>query len=506
VCFSDILAPSLLGFPLSPRVTAHDGFARSVRNNAIGEVAVQLSRVGGIVYLARHLDPSDFGLYRMLLVISSILILIIEAGIPESLIQRKMLTSEHEATGWWISAVIGFVSSVTLYQLAPLLSRLLMMPRLDEQLRLLCVPILLVSASTVPGARLRRTFRFGSIAFADTLAELAFLVCAILLLVRYDSPRWSLCGGLAMRYTVQAIVVLIASAYVPREPPRRKAAHELAGFAIPVLSGRLLVTLSFNADYVIIGRVLGSTTLGYYTIAWDLLRFVPDRLAKVVGRVTLPLFSQMQGDDAALRQRYCALVRDTARILLPLMIGVAVAAPQVVTVLYGAQWYPAAAPLRILAAGIALIGISIGIGSIYYAKSRPILDFYLHAARLALIVAVLSGIARFGLLPASIAMSAIEGMMAIIGQGMANSLIGLRASRLISSLIPGIRNAALAAVATEAGRIIASAANLPGGLAFALIVAMPATAIGIIEIPTLLAMMKTMSPSRAAAEAGEDSN
>jgi O-antigen/teichoic acid export membrane protein len=483
-----------------------DGFKRSVRNNAVGEAAMQLCRVGGIVYLARHLLPSDFGLYRMLLVISAILVLLIEAGIPEALIQRKILSSEHEATGWWISAVTGLVGSAMLYLLAPLLSRLLLMPRLDEQLRLLCLPILFAAASTVSGARLRRTFRFGWIAFADTLAELAFLVGAILILVRYESPRWSLCGGLAMRYTVRAVVLLIASAYLPREGPRRQTARELAGFAMPVLSGRLLAAFSYNADYVIIGRVLGSTTLGYYTIAWDLLRFVPDRLAKIVGRVALPLFSQMQDDDAALRQRYCALVRDTARVLLPLMIGVAIAAPEVVTVLYGAQWYPAAAPLRILAVGITLMGISIGIGPIFYAKGRPIIDLYLHTARLALIVAVLSGVARFGLLPASIAMSAVEGLMTVIGQGIANWLIGLRASRMISSLTLAIRNAAVAAALTEAGRVIASAANLHDGLALALIVALPAIALGFIEAPMLFAMIKAMSPGRAATEAGEGSN
>lgn len=38
-------------------------FARSVRNNILGEIGVQIVRIGGMVVLARALAPSDFGLF-----------------------------------------------------------------------------------------------------------------------------------------------------------------------------------------------------------------------------------------------------------------------------------------------------------------------------------------------------------------------------------------------------------------------------------------------------------
>jgi O-antigen/teichoic acid export membrane protein len=430
--------------------------------------------------------------------------LTIEAGIPEALIQRRTLGVEHEATGWWINCTIGGVIAALLYDFAPLIGGLLVMPRLVGQLRLLCVPIVLVSASTTASARLRRNFRFGSIALADTLAELAFLASAIILLLVYHAPRWALAGGLAVRFAVQALVILIASPYAPRQLPGRQAARELAPFALSVWSGRLLVTLSFNADFLLIGRILGSTTLGYYAIAWDLLRFVPDRLFKVVGRVTLPLFSHLQDDDAALRRRYCDLVRETSRILLPLMTGLALAAPEVVVAVYGAQWNPAAAPLRALSVGIGLIGVTLGIGSIYYAKGKPVLDLYLHSARLVLIVAIVSATAPRGLLPASIGMSAVEGAIAIIGQLIVNSLIALSAWQFLRSLGPGIRNAILAAIATEIGRLIASAAGLHPAFALAVIVALPAITIALVELPTLIEIAKIAVHGHVVSEASPD--
>jgi O-antigen/teichoic acid export membrane protein len=480
------------------------GFARSVRDNAFAEVAVQLTRVGGIIYLARHLEPSDFGLYRMLLVIGAIAMLMIEAGIPDALIQRKTLGPQHEATGWWINCTIGALAAVVLYRFAPLISGLLIMPGLAAQLRLLCLPILLLSASITAGARLRRNFRFGPVALADTLAELGFLGTAITLLLVYRAPRWALAGGLAARYSLQALVILIAEPYAPRELPRLEAARDLARFALSVTSGRLVIALSFNADFLIIGRILGSTTLGYYGIAWDLLRFVPDRLFKVVGRVTLPLFSTMQDDDAALRRRYCDLVRETSRILLPMMTGLAIAAPEVVVAVYGAQWHPAAGPLRALTIGITLIGVTLGIGSIYYAKGRPVLDLYLHSARLALIVAIVSLTAPHGLLPASIGMSTVEGGIAIVGQLIMNTLIALSVWEFMRALAPGIRNAVWAAIATELGRLIAAAIGLHAALALVVIVALPAAAIAVCEMPKLIEIGKMAMGGQVVRAASSD--
>jgi PST family polysaccharide transporter len=149
----------------------------------LGEVSVQVTRVAGIVFLARQLEPSDFGLYRIVLIICAFAILINEAGMSEALIQRKMLHASHEATAWWISLLMGLVTAAVLYFGAPLVARLLIMPRLTEQLRLLTLPIILASISSTGGALLKRSFRFGAIALADSIAELSFFAVTIILLL-----------------------------------------------------------------------------------------------------------------------------------------------------------------------------------------------------------------------------------------------------------------------------------------------------------------------------------
>src|SRR5579863_8662447 len=78
-------------------------FARSVLFNLQAEMVANLIRVGGVIFLARALEPRDFGLLRILMVLGAIAALIGTAGFPEALIQRKELLTEHQTTAWWLT-------------------------------------------------------------------------------------------------------------------------------------------------------------------------------------------------------------------------------------------------------------------------------------------------------------------------------------------------------------------------------------------------------------------
>ena len=81
-------------------------FARGVRNNILGEISVQVVRIGGMVVLARALAPSDFGLFRVLITITTIVMIINEFGVPDTLVQRRDLRADHESTAAWANLTI----------------------------------------------------------------------------------------------------------------------------------------------------------------------------------------------------------------------------------------------------------------------------------------------------------------------------------------------------------------------------------------------------------------
>jgi O-antigen/teichoic acid export membrane protein len=449
-------------------------FARSVRNNLLGEAGVQAVRVGGMVVLARALAPSDFGLFRVLITVTTIVMIVNDFGVPDALVQRMDLRAEHESTGAWVNLALSLFTAAALYLGAPLMARAMAMPALPPALRLLCIPLMLEGLAAVSTSRLTRRLDFGRLAMAEVVAELAFGAAAIVLLVA-GYPRWSLAGGLAARLAGHALTVFSAEPFLPHGRVSRRALGELQGFAGGVLSGRLLFSISNNADYLMVGRLLGSSALGFYGMAWDLLRFVPDRLHKVAGRVTVPAFCRMQERPAEMRAAFLNFVGYLSRVVLPVLVCVALAAPELLRGIYGAKWIGTATPLQILSVGLIGVGTRGAIGAVYYAKGRPSLDVYLHGLRLALIAVAIFSTAPGGLLAVCVAMSAVELGISAIGHLIACRLLGTNLLAVAAAMVPCLKTTAACAAAILAGKALAANLQLDGVTALAAIV-MPAAA------------------------------
>ncbi len=458
-------------------------FARGVRNNLLGEIGVQIVRIGGMVVLARALAPSDFGLFRVLITVATIVMIINELGVPDTLVQRRDLQVEHERTAAWANLVMSTVTAGLLYVGAPLIARAMAMPDLPPPLRLLCLPLAFEGLASVSAARLLRRLEFGRLAMAEVAAELAFVTIAIGLLL-LKMPRWSLAGGLAARLCGHALTLYSAEPYVPHGRPSRRALSELRSFAGGVLTGRLLFSFSSNADYLMVGRLLGPSALGFYGMAWDLLRFVPDRLYKVAGRVTVPTFCRLQDRPEEMRQAFLNFLGYVSRLVVPILVCIAVTAPELLRDIYGAKWAPAAMPMRILSVGLIGVGMRAGMGAVYYAKGRPSLDAYLHGLRLLFIVVAIFATARGGLLAVSIAMSVVEFGISAIGQVFASRLVKANFSSVFTSVAPSLRTATVCAAAALAGKALAGSLQIHGVVALAVIALPPTVAFLWLEAAT----------------------
>ena len=443
--------PSAPTPPLNQRLWR--AFARSVLFNLQAELVANLIRVGGVIFLARTLQPRDFGLLRILIVVAAVGALVSTAGFPEAVIQRKQLLIEHQTTAWWLTVACAGATAAVLYAAAPFIERLMAMVHLGAMIRLLCVPIFIEGTSAVPNALLQRQLRYGALAAADVIAEFGFVASAIAVLY-LGFPRLSLPSGLAARATMRGVTTWIVARFVPRGAPRMRAARDLWPFASAVLGGQTMMILSQNADYVMVGRLLGSRMLGFYSMAWDLLRFIPERLYRVVGRVTVPAFSAIQEQQAELAHHYRALIAMIARLLLPAMALLAVTAPRLVVAIYGAKWLPVATPMRLLTIGLALLGLRLAIGSIYYAKGWPALDIVLHGVRLIAIILVINWLAPLGLAAVCAGMSGVESAVSIAGQWMVCRLIGIGMPSLAAATLPGLRTAMWCAIAALAGKTV----------------------------------------------------
>jgi len=110
------------------------------------------------------------------------------------------------------------------------------------------------------------------------------------------------------------------------------------------------------------------------------------------GRVTLPTFCHLQDQNDQLAKAYLNFSGYLSRIILPIVGCAAIAAPELIKIIYGPKWIPAAVPMQLLACGIAVGWASPRHRIRLLREESSEFDFYVHATRLVLVVVTIFGL------------------------------------------------------------------------------------------------------------------
>lgn len=303
------------------------------------------------VVLARQLTPLEFGVVALASVFLDLLTLIGRGGLTEVLIQRTTLDEEDKSTAFWNSLAFGLCGTVVLWLGAQAAGVYFHSADLAPVMRGLAIVCTLNVLGTVHEALLKREFGFKALAIRTLLAALVSGVAAL---------AAAYAGWGAMSLVVQRIVATVlltgvmwwALRWLPTlRYSRQKAAQQLRmGF---VLCGSALLSIGNQRIIdIVIGRLLGANSVGFFRIAWRGLDMLMQLGLSPISSVTLPLFSRLQSDPQALGAAYLRVARVTALVIFPVFIGSAIIAPEFIRLVFGPQWEASVQLMQILALGV----------------------------------------------------------------------------------------------------------------------------------------------------------
>ena len=146
-------------------------------------------------------------------------------------------------------------------------------------------------------------------------------------------------------------------------------------WGLPLTGSSLLWQGYENADYLVVGRMLGETPCGYYTLAFRLGTMVNSRVAAIINRVSFPTFSAVQGDHRELIGHWNSITERLGQIVFPLSAVLAVNAHDVLLVVLGKKWLPAEVPLQLLCLIGALKPLVSTMGNCMFAIGQTKLSF-----------------------------------------------------------------------------------------------------------------------------------
>jgi PST family polysaccharide transporter len=130
----------------------------------------------------------------------------------------------------------------------------------------------------------------------------------------------------------------------------RGEAGRVLRFTTPLVGASLLGWVTQNADYVIVGKLMGSISLGLYLLAFNMSGWPQNVLGSVIRAVSLPAFARLREGGAQMEKALCGALRSVSRVMFPVCLFMGALAHPLVLFVYGQHWQPAYA---------ALIGLSI---------------------------------------------------------------------------------------------------------------------------------------------------
>jgi PST family polysaccharide transporter len=163
---------------------------------------------------------------------------------------------------------------------------------------------------------------------------------------------WALVAGYYTDLTLKALFALLLVRPRLVRPEFNQESRGLFRFGAGTT---LSVTLNFwalHGDYVVIGSVLGSKPLGYYSRAYQLISTVPGMLGHLHNMVLFPAFSRAQNDRGYLERALLVGTEATAAVTLPLCAWGLVLGPELIAVLLGPGWEETVVPFQILSLGV----------------------------------------------------------------------------------------------------------------------------------------------------------
>lgn len=322
------------------------GAAWSVLQNAL----TQVCSIAVVMVLGRHISPAEYGLVALAQLIIQFLMVFLEQGFSEALVQRRALTREDADTAFWSVAGMGLFLAALANLVAGPFAEWQGEPRLEAMIRALSLGFVIMSLRTVPEAMLLREMRMGTLAVrqlgSTVLAGAVGVGCALA-----GMGAWSVVAQTLTISTAGSLILWILSPWRPGLRASWSSLRSLLGFGSHIMGNNLISYGNRRLDQWLIEAFHGKVALGYYQMAQRWVEVQSALLGQALNQVSFSSFARVQREPARMGRGYVQATRLGAGVGLPLLAGLAVTAPDVLRMLVGPNWLPAAPMLAVLAAG-----------------------------------------------------------------------------------------------------------------------------------------------------------
>jgi O-antigen/teichoic acid export membrane protein len=366
--------------------------AKSALWSLIENAGLALISMGTLVIYTHLLSTAEFGLFAVVLALVELLQIFVTMFFHDALVQREDAKELHYDTAFTFGVVLSLVLVALCLLLAPLFAAAVSEPRAADVMRAmsLCFPAAAVSATIV--ARQRRELSFRPLALRSLVGRFAGAGIGVVLIVA-GAGVWGLIAQQVLIQLVGSAILWKTCETRPRLRFGRREFKDLAAFGVYSMGSLFLVFGVKRIFAVVTGIFLGVEIAGYLNLSFRAIDVFWSIAATAATQVALPTLASLQQDMPRLRRAFQFATSFVCVVLYACFIGIGVLAPEIVSLMFGEKWLPAAPYITVLSLLVLVQGPRVLVAPLLTALGRPKDLLLSKAAELAFVMLAL-GITR----------------------------------------------------------------------------------------------------------------
>jgi len=336
---------------------------------AFANIFKQILQVLSLVIFARLLSPDDFGLFALMMIFVSFLVMFTDMGTASALVHIKNPSNKLLSSVLFFNLFIGTLFCLLLIIFSGYISIFFNSPKLEPLLQLISINFVIMSLGVVQKVRYEKELDFKYLTLIESFSIFIGISVGII---------FALLGFGVYSLVLQVLITSILSVgllwKVSKWRPLLYFSIEdikiIWKYTANLSAFNFINYFARNADNFLIGKFLNSSALGVYSLAYNIMLYPLQNISRVLLRILFPAFSKIQDDNKKFKEAYLKTIFFISLVSFPIMFGLIATADIFVSVLFGDKWANLAPILMILAPVGVIQSIGTTNGSIFMAKGN----------------------------------------------------------------------------------------------------------------------------------------
>jgi len=385
--------------------------------------------------LARYLNKSDFGVVAIIMLVTGFVQTFSDLGFSTVVMHRKVLTDLEFSSLFWVQMFIFVLMFFSLYIVTPLLSVFFNESLLNQLMPIALVGLIFTGIGKLYGTVCQKEKKFKILAIRNIVSAIISFIIGVGLVIN-GFGVYSLVGALVFQTAIMNIWNYIAgqTTYKIRFQLNINAIKPLTKIGLYQTGAQLLDYTFSRLDIILLGKFLGTESLGIYNLAKDLITKAVTLVNSIGNSVALPLFAEIQDDYNRMQINYCKLLSILSIIVMPILAIVGGGSLFVVDLLYGSNYIDVSPILTVFSIWGMFVCVGNPVGNIIVASGRTDLNLLFVIIRGVLVIPVIYVLCKLDVLWVSIGVLVVEIIVFFVSWYLELfKVIGLSLSNLLNS-------------------------------------------------------------------------